>query len=347
MVSLALSDLHRRLGAVRGEWGIEHYGDAAAEYRAGLDAVLLSEAVGRDLLLVTGDERLGFIQGLCTNDVEGLADGHACEAAFITPKGRLVADARIVKLDDALLFDLVSGRGGALTELLSKYRIHEAVEWTAANELLCVLELRGPRTSDALGLAALPSGEGAAVDIGGHPAVVVGTPFGAVLYVSVDEAAGLAEALGRSVAALGGRWGGCQAVEAHRLRLGLGQFGVDFDESSNPLEAGLDRMLSFRKGCYVGQEVVAKATYIGQVSRRLMRLSWPGSPLPLSTPLVGPRTPGRLTSVAEVPGEGRTVALGVVRRDAAVAGTMLGLGETGRTAVVDGYPLGSKEKPVP
>ena len=123
--------------------------------------------------------------------------------------------------------------------------------------------------------------------------------------------------------------------------------GVDFDEASNPLEAGLDRMLSYRKGCYVGQEVVAKATYIGQVSRRLVRLSWPGGPEALTTPLVGPRTPGRLTSVAAVPGEDRTVALGVVRRDAASAGSPLMLGETGRTAVVDGYPYASSEKPVP
>jgi folate-binding protein YgfZ len=340
-------ELHRRLGAVFGAERLEHYGDPAAEYRAGLDTALLFDASGRDLLLVTGEERLSFIQGLCTNDVEGLAEGHACEAAFITPKGRLVCDARIVKLDDALLFDLASGRGAALAELLSKYRIHESVEWLPANDLLCVLELWGPCAAAAVGLETLGVGDGAAVAIDGHEAVAVGTPFGAVLYVPASEAAGFAAAAGRAVEARGGRWAGHRAVEAHRVRLGIGRFGVDFDETSNPLEAGLDRMLSYRKGCYVGQEVVAKATYIGQVSRRLVRLSWAGEPVAVSTPLVGPRTPGRLTSVAAVPGEDRTVALGVVRRDAAARGTVLTLGETGRTVIVDGYPVGSKDKPVP
>jgi folate-binding protein YgfZ len=347
VTSPLLTDLHRRLGAHVVDAGIAHYGDAAAEYRAGLEAALLFDASGRDLLLVTGDDRLSFIQGLCTNDVEALAEGHALEAAFISPKGRLVCDARIVKLDDALLFDLEAGRGAALTDLLSKYRIHEAVEWMAANELLAVLELWGPNAALLLGLGSLASGDGAAVVLEGHAAIAVGTPFGVAVYVPASEVSGFADALGRRVRTEGGRWGGRQAVEAHRVRWGLGRFGIDFDESSNPLEAGLDRMLSYRKGCYVGQEVVAKATYVGQVSRRLVRLSWSGEPVPLSTPLVGPRTPGRLTSVAEVPGEGRTVALGVVRRDAASAGTSLQLGETGRSAAVDGYPFGSKDKPVP
>jgi folate-binding protein YgfZ len=331
-------DLHRRLGAVPDDRGIAHYGDPVAEYRAGLETALRVDASGRDLLLVTGDDRIAFVQGLCTNDLEALADGHACEAAFITPKGRLVGDARIVKLDDALLFDAEAGRGAALAELFSKYRIHEAVDWLPANELLCLIELWGPRAAEAIGLPGLTSGDGAAATLGGRSAVAVGTPFGASIYVPADDAAAVADALG-------GPWGGRAAVEAHRVRLGLGRFGVDYDESSNPLEAGLDRMLSYRKGCYVGQEVVAKATYIGQVSRRLVRLSWAGEPVPTSTPLVGPRTPGRLTSVVAVPGEERTVALGVVRRDSAAPGTRLVLGETDLSATVDGYPFGSGEKP--
>ena len=343
MSSAALSSFHARLGAVLEGGAPLHYGDPAAEYRAGLETACAFDASGRDLLLVTGDDRLAFVQGLCTNDVETLTEGHACETAFITPKGRLVCDARVVKLDDALLFDLEPGRGAALEELLGKYRVHEACDWLEARELLMTLELWGPGAAAALGLAALATGDGAAVVLGGVSAVAVGMPFGAAVYVPASDAEPFAQALAEGLAATGGRWAGREAVEAHRLQLGLGRFGVDFDEATNPLEAGLDRALSYRKGCYVGQEVVAKATYIGQVSRRLVRLSWDGPAVPLDTPLVGPRTPGRLTSVAVVPGADRCVGLGVVRRDAAAAGTILTLGETGRTARVDGYPFGSKE----
>lgn len=319
--------------------------DPAAEYLAATRAVGLFDASTRDRLLMVGADRLEFVQGLCTNDVEKLAAGHAFETAFITPKGKLVADARVVKLDDALLFDVEPGRTAALDELFGKYRIHEEATWFDAREALGALELWGPKAAEALGLASLADGEGAAVSLDGAGFAAIGTAFGVIAYVAADSLEAVKAALRSRVSSLGGAVVGSGAVEAARIELGLGRFGLDWDEATNPLEAGLDRMLDYKKGCYVGQEVVAKATYIGQVSRRLVRLEWSGAPMPRDTPLVGGRAPGRVTSCARVPGSDRVVALGVVRRDAAVAGAVHRVGEAGPEARVLGYPFRSKEKP--
>lgn len=343
-----LAAWHAARGASFGDGGeVAAYGDAAAEYRATVDAVGLFDACGRDRLLLAGPDRLALVQGLCTNDVEKLPVGHALEAAFITPKGKLVADVRLVKLDDALLFDLEAGRAAALEEQVGRYRIHEDAPWIDAAEALAVLELWGPKAAAALGLAALADGEGAAVTVADASFAAVGTAFGAVLYVPADAALVVAEGLLTRLAGLGGRLVGRAAVEPRRLELGLGRYGLDWDENTNPLEAGLDRALDYKKGCYVGQEVVAKATYIGHVNRRLVRLEWSGTPVERGTPLVAGRTPGRLTSVAPVPGTDRVVALGVVRRESAAAGSRVRVAtDAGPEATVQGYPFRSKDKPV-
>jgi folate-binding protein YgfZ len=325
---------------------VTRYQDAAVEYRSLTETAGLFDASGRDRLILSGDDRLDFVQGLCSNDVEKAEVGRSLEATFITPKGKLVTDTRITKLEDALLFDAEAGRGAALDELFAKYHLHEKIEWADVSDALAVLELWGPKSAEALGVQALTEEQSQAVTVGGATFVAVGTAFGALLYVPADAAEAVAtELLGR-LERLGGGLVGREALEARRLEIGLGRYGIDWDENTNPLEAGLDRTLDYKKGCYVGQEVVAKATYIGHVSRRLVRLSWEGQPVAANTALIGGRSPGRITSSAQVPGTNRVVALGYARRDVAAAGTRHRVDETGPEAIVVGYPYRSKEKPV-
>lgn len=325
--------------------GVRDYGDPQAEYRFVTGSVGLFDASARDRFVVSGEDRLSFVQGLCSNDVELLPVGRSLEAAFITPKGKLVADCRITKLEDALVFELEAGRAAALIEVFAKYRIHEAVEWSDASEELAQLELWGPKAAEALGEGALAENVSAAVMIGEGAFLAVGTVFGAVVYVPAPAAEETAAELRGRAEALGGGLAGHDAIELRRIELGLGKYGVDWDENTNPLEAGLDRAIDYKKGCYVGQEVVAKATYIGRVNRRLVRLEWDGAPVPPGTPLLGGKSPGRVTSASQVPGSTRTLALGIARRDVAVAGSRLQVGEGGPEATVRGYPYRSKEKP--
>ena len=348
MHALSLESWHAAQQAVFPEGDrveVSHYRDPAAEYRRSRESVALFDASGRDRLVVSGDDRVSFIQGLCSNDVERIDVGGSVEAAFITPKGKLVADARITKLEDALLFDFEAGRAAALDEVLTKYRVDEVVEWGDVSEILVALELWGPKTPDVLGVA-IERGQSQAVSAGGSTFAAVGTSFGAILYVPADAAEAVATDLLERASKLGGGLAGRGAIDVRRIELGLGRYGVDWDENTNPLEAGMDRALDYKKGCYVGQEVVAKATYIGHVNRRLVRLAWDGAPVAANTPLIGGRSPGRVTSNAAVAGTGRVVALGYVRRDSAAEGSKHRVGEGGPEATVLGYPFESREKPV-
>ena len=344
MRETSLKQWHEAKGATWQAGEVASYGDPAAEWQAVRDAVGLFDASARDRLLVTGADRESFVQGLCTNDVVKPPAGTVLETAFITPKGKLVADARVVKLDDALLLELEPGRGEALLDLFGRYRIHEDCAFVDASEQLAQLELWG-NAGQALG-ESIEDGTSKAMAIGEGAYLVAGTPFGALVFAPVGGEEEAAEALLAQVNAVGGRLVGRDAVEVRRIQLGLGRYGIDWGESTNPLEAGLDRMLDYTKGCYVGQEVVAKATYIGRVSRRLVRLSWHGEPAPAETPILGGRAPGRVTSCARVPGTDEVLALGVVRLDVTPEGTKVRIGsEDGPEATVLGWPWRSKEKP--
>jgi glycine cleavage system aminomethyltransferase T len=137
----------------------------------------------------------------------------------------------------------------ALEEHVGKYRIHEDVPWFDASEALAALELWGPKAAAVLGLSALADGEGTPVTVGSASFAAVGTPFGAVLYVPAEAAEEVADTL----VSRGAVVAEAPAIEARRIELGLGRFGLDWDETTNPLEAGLDRALNYKKGCYVGQ----------------------------------------------------------------------------------------------
>jgi folate-binding protein YgfZ len=325
---------------------VPHYQDTETEYRFIQTAAGLFDASGRDRLFISGNDRLDFIQGLATNDVEKLEVGRSVELAFVTAKGKLVADARVTKLEDALLFDLEAGRAAALDELWAKFHLHEQIEWADVSEALVTLELWGPKAAEVLGEAHFEEGNSRAVTVADATFAAIGTAFGVLLYVPADSAEAVADELFRRLSSMGGGLVGRAAVEAARVELGLGRYGIDWDENTNPLEAGMDRLLDYKKGCYVGQEVVAKATYIGHVNRRLVRLEWEGDVVEANTPLIGGRSPGRVTTSARVPGTNRVVALGYVRRDSAAAGTKHRVGENGPEATVLGYPYRSKEKPV-
>lgn len=331
---------HDTRGALWQDDELVSYGSRELEWQAVSEGVGLFDASIRDRVLITGADRASFVQGLCTNDVVKPPSGTVFETAFITPKGKLVADVRVVKLDDAMLLEMEPGRGEALIELLGRYRIHEDCEFVDASDQLAQLELWGD-AAKALG-EPVADGESKAVVIGDSAYLVAGTAFGAIVFAPADGAQDAAEALVSNGARLVGK----DAVEPRRIELGLGRYGIDWSESTNPLIAGLDRMLDYSKGCYVGQEVVAKATYIGHVNRRLVRLTWEGEPVDADTPVVGGRAPGRVTSSARVPGTARVVALGIVRRDVTAEGTKLRLGgEDGPEVTVVGWPWLSKEKP--
>jgi folate-binding protein YgfZ len=287
---------------------------ASSAYRAALESCALVELSSRDVLRVTGPDRVSFLHGMVTNDVEGLAVGASNYAALLTAKGAMVGDARILKRAEELLLDTGPGRGASVRDFLLKYLISEEAEVTDAPEL-AVLGLAGPRAEHFA----------AQVPRLGHFESFLG---GLDLLVERAALPGLLaalEALPRLESA---------AQEVLRVERGVPLFGVDMTESTIPLEANLERALNYTKGCYIGQEVIARATYRGQMNKKLVGVELgEASPAPRAELLKEGKKVGWVTSVVRSPKLQQRIGLAYVHRDHLLPGTVLELASGDRATV--------------
>ena len=268
---------------------------------------------------VRGPDRESWLQGMQTADLKAASYGGGAYAAFLGGKGRLVTDGFLFRHPDELLVAVPADRLEVLLAHLDKLLIMEDAE---------VAKVPGLRHLRFFPGATPPSFPGASK--------IAGVWTGFALELLLPEAQ--AEALLRQIPARPQP----ADVEAFRVALGVPLFGRDLDDETVPLEGGLDRAISFDKGCYVGQEVVAMATYRGRVTWNLVRLQVAGAPPALGT-LLDPKRAGkrgRITSAAPLPGGQRSVLLGYVHKELIVPGSAVEL-EDGRTATVLGLPYKS------
>ena len=354
MQPLSLHFLHEQAGArfqeVNGREVVADHGDGEAEYRAARDAVALHDATYREALRITGEDRASFLHGMVTQEVKALAPGATTYTALITVKGAMVADARIVRRPDDLLLDVEPGQGAKVLEFLGKFLISEDAELHDATGELGVLRLLGPRTGELLGAvlgepwAPLPQDATRTATLAGQEVLLVGAArvqeHGVDLLV---PRAGL-EAVWRALVAAGGTFGlrplGWRALEVLRVEAGVPRYGQDMVDTTIPLEAQLTHAISYNKGCYIGQEVIARATFRGQMSRKLMGLSLGAAePAPGTVLKKGDKKVGWVTSVVHSPRRGQRVALGYVHRDHLEPGTVLTLGEGPAEATVSALPF--------
>jgi folate-binding protein YgfZ len=267
-------------------------------------------------LRVIGPEREAWMQGMQSADVSATPMGGAVAGLFLGGKGRLVAEGLVWRFPDELIVTTVPERVDALHEHLDKLLIMEDCELSRATGL------------HRLRFAPGPEPLGRYDDVAGSM-----QPLGLELLVTPDRAEELLAALPAADAG---------QVEAWRVATGVPAWGTELDVETTPVDAGLDRQISFSKGCYVGQEVVAMATYRGRVAWNLVRLQVngrapaPGARLDPSRPAQGKR--GTVTSVTQI-GD-IAVMLGYVHKELIVPGSAVAL-EDGRTATVLGLPYGS------
>jgi folate-binding protein YgfZ len=290
----------------------------------------------RGKLRLTGGEAREFLQGQVTNDVEALAPGAGCYAAFLTHKGKMLGDLRVLAADDGLWIDTERSSLQELFNLLRRTKIGRDAELHKRTLERFLLSLVGPDARRVAGAEDLPEVEHAHVlgDLGGARVRLVATDTGVDV---IGDAADL-EAVRAALTRAGAVPVPEPAAEVLRVEAGRPRYGLDLDDSVIPQEAGLnDRAVSFTKGCYVGQETVARLFYKGKPNRHLrgLRLSAPAAP---GTPLVhGQRAVGRLASVADSPVHG-LIALALVRREAG-PGDELAVGDDGTTARVVALPF--------
>ncbi|MCW3066288.1 MAG: folate-binding protein YgfZ [Solirubrobacterales bacterium] len=303
-------------------------------YRALTETCGLLDRSERGKLALVGRGAKEFLGGQVTNDVEALTPGTGCYAAFLTNKGKMLGDLRVLDLGDELFVDTERPSLQALFNLVRRGLIGWDAELEKRTLERGLLSLIGPAAWEVAGLERLPEEHASrAVEIGGIAAVAVATDVGLDLICDSAETDALTAALLDAGALAVDK----AAAEVVRVEHGRPRYGVDLDDTVIPQEAGLNaRAVSFTKGCYIGQETVARLHWRGKPNRHLrgLRLSEPVAP---GTALrLGDRVVGVVGTSVLSPRFG-PIALALVRREAE-PGTELAV-DGGGTAHVVSLPF--------
>ncbi len=321
-----------------------------AEYAALTQGCGLIDRSERGKLALSGPGAVEFLNGQVTNELSSLRPGEGCYAAFLTHKGKMLGDLRVLAAGEpgaqapsALLLDTERVALQELFDMIRRFKVGYQVELEKRTLESGLLSLVGPQAQE---VAARATDETPSLGDSEHAhreAVIAGRP---VRLIRTAQPAGvdvLCDAADTGVVKAALVAAGAQAVseaagEIVRVEHGRPRYGVDLDDSVIPQEAGLNkRAVSFTKGCYVGQETVARLHYKGKPNRHLrgLRLAAPaaaGDELHLSE-----RTVGRVGSSVVSPELG-PIALALVRREAE-PGMSVEVGEQGATAEVTGLPF--------
>ena len=282
------------------------YGDVTAEYLAIRTAAGL--VIGsHDLVAVQGPDSASFLQGIVSQDIEALPDGGVGRSLLLGPEGKLRALLWVLKGEDEVILVTDAGRGEALATDLGRYLFRvDAVVEPLRQKVIGVL---GPGADSVLTQANLPKPAGW---VRSGPRLVANLPLRGLtrfIVVGADQ---------EELVAAGGRLAGSLAVDAVRVEAGEPVMGRDLDEKTIPQESGLvPETVSFTKGCYLGQELVARIDSRGHVNRVLRGVVIGTNVLPPEGAglLIDEKPVGRLTSVAESLTLRAPVGLALVRRE--------------------------------
>ncbi len=318
------------------------------EYRALSETCGLLDRSERGKLALSGPGAVEFLNGQLTNELLDLRPGEGCYAAFLTHKGKMLGDLRILAVgpDPAgapaeLLLDTERVALQALFDMIRRFKVGYEVELHKRTVERSLLSLIGP-TAEATTVRALDTDlELADAEhshrrgtIDGAEILVVRTDAGLDIICDASERGAVGEAL----LTAGAEPVSEAAAEIVRVEQGRPRYGIDLDETVIPQEAGLnERAVSFTKGCYVGQETVARLHYRGKPNRHLrgLRLS---ETVPVGAELrLGERAVGRITSAVRSPRLG-PIGLALIRREAE-PGMTVTVGDVGASAVVAELPF--------
>jgi folate-binding protein YgfZ len=328
-------ELHVQLGAVMTErdgWSVPaSYGDELFEYAAVREGGAgLIDFSSRGRLLVSGSEAIQFLNGLITNDVKTLGENRWMPAAFPNVQGRLIASVRVIHRRDGFLIDTEAATHEPVLKTLHRFTLAGDFRVTDLTEDTAHLSVQGAKAAAVI--RAVFDEANANIE---HDALkTVEWQDGEVTIIRVTHTgedgfdlligAQAAGALWDRLQAAGARPCGFDALEILRIEGGQPRYGVDMDETSVVSETNLDDAISFTKGCYIGQEIIARIKYRGHVAKKLTGVMFDqalkiesGASIRSSDD----KEIGRVTSVTLSPHLGRTIALGYVKYDYLALGT--------------------------
>ncbi|MBI4589450.1 MAG: aminomethyl transferase family protein [Candidatus Rokubacteria bacterium] len=334
---LPLHTVHAQLGAVFDSpcgWELPFsYGDPAAEYRAVRTAAGLVDRSSCGVVEVTGRDRVSFLQAMLTNDLKVLAPGQGCPAAFLDAHGKVQALLTVLILEDRLLLVFGSGSADRTLQALDKFLISEKASLRDVSADSARFMLAGPNTAVIIerltGEPPLP-GPWAHAErtVGGIPLRVVtggGETGEAEAWLHAPASGG--EAVWAATLEAGKPLGlspiGVTALDVLRVEAGVPWYGHDVDETVLFPEIPLEPYVSYTKGCYIGQEIVARIKYRGHVNRSLTGLTFDGDRVPPSGAAVevDGRQVGSVRSAVGSLALNRPIALAYVRREHLDPGT--------------------------
>src|SRR6476469_4033781 len=284
-----------------------------AQYRQLREECGLLDRSGRGKLLVKGPEAAEYLQGQLTNDIEALEPGDGCYAALLDRKGHMQADMRVLRLSaDEIGLDVEPEALPAARRHLEMYKVGRAVQVEDLSEERSILSLIGPRSVDLAGSAPLPEHASEPVSIEGIECLAVGTALGIDLIAVAAASDRLRAALGET----GAPEVDHAAAEILRIEAGTPRFGSEMDTATMPAEAGIvSSAVNFEKGCYIGQETVARLHYKGKPNRHLRGLRLESSVGDGDEIRLGDRAVGQVGTAVLSPAHG-PIALAIVRREA-------------------------------
>ena len=314
------------------------YTNVATEYQAITEAAGLHDSSYTGRLKATGDDALDLLNRLSTNGIINLAPGQGAPTILTTDRGRILDLLGVINTGDYTLLITSPGCQQTVTDWLDKYTIMEDLEVEDISLDTALFTIGGPNGNEALAsaitlpeeanligemepYAALPAA------VGGHGVLVINRPLGNFpafdLLMDAANAAEIWEALEEA----GITPVGLDAFNAALVQSGIPRHGRELGDDYNPLEAGLIGSVDFAKGCYIGQEVIARLDTYQKVQRYLVRLRFPadaevseGAGLQQEG-----RNVGKVTSLATIPSTGELVGLGYVRTAGANPGETLDL----------------------
>ncbi|MEK6282488.1 MAG: aminomethyltransferase family protein [Acidobacteriota bacterium] len=339
-----LNDKHRELGARMIEyegWLLPgSYGDESSEYatvREGGAGLIDFSSRGR--FLVTGSEAVQFLNGLITNDMKTLVENRWMPAAFPNVQGRLIASVRIVRASDAKIDTNVSPAFFVDTEAVTHERVLKTVErFTLAGDFRVTditnrtahLTLQGKRAADVIQAVLGEEASSLAMNGAGRTpwhdgeVTVIRASYtgedGFDLIVNSEHVGSLWDSLRNA----GARPVGHDALETLRIEAGIPRYGIDMDETNVVTEAALDEAVSYTKGCYVGQEIIARIKYRGHVAKKLSGLVFNQRveiEAGANIRSLDEKDIGRITSATYSPRLSQTIALAYLKYDYLAAGT--------------------------
>src|SRR5271157_1199654 len=343
---MSVTTIHEKLaasgaqfGSYRGAETPASFGDTKAEFRALLEGCATVDMNWQAKLVLTGEDRVRWLNGMVTNNIRDLAHGHGVYSFLLNAQGKIQGDLVSYNRGDYLLVTTDRAQAPAIVAIFDRYIIMDDVEVADISDKLATIGVFGPKAQEVLskaGIAVAQLEPGQVIDavwrdIGISIARSALPPMdGYEMWFSTETADQVWDALHSA----GAEPAGSQALDLYRMVRGVPRFGVDLRERDLPQETGQHYALNFAKGCYIGQEIVERIRSRAILHRSFVGFEVEGGPPEPGTKVrVNDKNAGEITSSARVPfpsGE-RTLALGYAHREIAVPGTVVQIGEQNAT----------------